>query len=148
MRVVRIGSCNSRSRGRSAPLIGIVGPCASGKSTLALSLRAAGYAVKEIAQEHSVVPDMWQRLTSPDVLIYLDVDPAEGAARQGLDVIPSWWREEREVRLRHAREHCDVYVDTTGMTPSAVVSRILMALNELGMPCVARRQIDTCDQEV
>ncbi|MBN1486515.1 MAG: hypothetical protein JW981_02660, partial [Anaerolineae bacterium] len=54
-------------------LIGIVGPCSAGKSSLARELRHRGYRVKEIRQEHSAVPSMWQRITNPDILLYLDV---------------------------------------------------------------------------
>ena len=53
--------------------VAVVGPCASGKSTLTAALRAAGYEARMPAQEHSYVPDMWRRLVDPDVLIYLDI---------------------------------------------------------------------------
>ena len=43
----------------STLLIGIVGPCSSGKSTLAKRLRVLGYEVREIRQEHSGEPTMW-----------------------------------------------------------------------------------------
>ncbi len=105
-------------------LIGIVGPCSAGKSTLARVLRAEGYTVKEIRQEHSGVPTMWQRITNPDVLIYLDVSMEEAARREHLERPSSWWREEREVRLAHAREHCDLYVDTTALTTEEIVAQV------------------------
>ncbi len=102
------------------PLIGIVGPCSAGKSELARRLRAAGWRVKEIRQEHSGVPTMWQRLTHPDYLIYLDVSIEAAMARERLSRPPAWWQEERDVRLRHAREHCDLYLDTTHLTPDEI----------------------------
>jgi len=105
------------------PLIGIVGPCSSGKSTLVSALREKGYCVKEICQEHSAVPTMWQRLTNPDVLIYLDVDPEVACIREGLPKPSSWWEEERNFRLAHARQHCDLYIDTTYLTPAEVLAR-------------------------
>ena len=49
----------------SAPLIAIVGVCASGKSTLAKALRERGYNARQVLQEHSYVPYMWQRITRP-----------------------------------------------------------------------------------
>jgi cytidylate kinase len=109
-------------------LIGIVGPCSAGKSTTAEGLRAAGYHIKEIRQEHCAMPAMWQRLTNPDILIYLDVSMEEAARREGLDKPSSWWIEEREVRLAHARQHCDLYVDTTHLSPKEVLDRILSYL--------------------
>ncbi|HUH98473.1 MAG TPA: hypothetical protein VLZ89_14000, partial [Anaerolineales bacterium] len=52
-------------------LIGVVGPCGSGKSTLIAGLEREGWRCRHIAQEHSYVPYMWQRITHPDLLIYL-----------------------------------------------------------------------------
>lgn len=106
------------------PLIGIVGPCSAGKSVLARQLRAAGYEVREIRQEHSVTPTMWQRVTHPDVLIYLDVSVDIAAEREGLAAPSSWWAEERQFRLSHAREHCDFYIDTSMLSPEAVLGQV------------------------
>jgi len=105
-------------------LIGIVGPCSAGKSTLGRRLRADGHRVREIAQEHSRVPDMWRRITNPDLLIYLDVSMDVGAQREGLARPSSWWLDERAMRLAHARQHCDLYIDTTGLTPEEVHARV------------------------
>ncbi|MBN2394526.1 MAG: hypothetical protein JXR84_27585 [Anaerolineae bacterium] len=104
--------------------IGIVGPCSSGKSTLARALRAQGYRVKEIMQEHCAAPMMWQRISNPDLLVYLDVSMDVAAQREGLKQPSSWWVEEREVRLVHARAHCDLYVDTTTLAPEEVLAQV------------------------
>ncbi|MBN1260917.1 MAG: hypothetical protein JXB35_09580 [Anaerolineae bacterium] len=112
-------------------LVGIVGPCSSGKSELARRLREQGFQVKEIRQEHCAMPAMWQRLTNPDVLIYLDVSMEEAARREGLARPSSWWVDEREFRLAHARAHCDIYVDTTFLTPGQVFEAVLPALRIL-----------------
>ncbi len=109
----------------STLLIGIVGPCSSGKSTLAKRLRALGYEVREIRQEHSGVPTMWLRLTNPDVLIYLDVSVEAAVWREGLSAVPSWWEEERSFRLAHARAHCDLYVDTSAITPEETFRQVV-----------------------
>ncbi|MEA3309111.1 MAG: hypothetical protein U9Q70_06335 [Chloroflexota bacterium] len=97
----------------ASPLISIVGPCSAGKSELARRLRAVGYRVKEVRQEHSGVPTLWRQFSPPDCLIYLDVDPQVAAQREGLERPSSWWAEEREVRLVHAREHADLYINTS-----------------------------------
>lgn len=110
------------------PLIGIVGPCSAGKSVLARQLRAASYQVREIRQEHSVTPTMWQRISHPDVLLYLDVSPEIAAQREGLKAPSSWWQEEREFRLAHARQHCDFYIDTSHLTPAAILEAVLRFL--------------------
>jgi chloramphenicol 3-O-phosphotransferase len=106
------------------PLVGIVGPCSSGKSTLRDALRAKGYQSKEILQEHSLAPTMWKRITNPDILIYLDVTMEEAARREGLEKPPAWWEEERRVRLAHARQYCDLYVDTSALSPQKVLAHV------------------------
>ena len=115
---------------RDSLLIGIVGPCSSGKSELGRALRARGYRAKQIMQEHCAAPAMWQRVTNPDVLIYLDVDMDVAARREGLSEPSSWWPEEREVRLAHARAHCDLYIDTSPLTPDEVAAQALAFLLE------------------
>lgn len=109
-------------------LVAVVGPCAAGKSTLARVLRAHGYTVKELRQEHSVAPTMWQKFTHPDVLIYLDVSLEVAAQREGLTHPSPWWEEERAFRLAHARAHCDFYVDTSNLTPAQVAEQVLAFL--------------------
>lgn len=100
--------------------VAIAGPCVSGKSTLAGALQTAGYNARGIAQEHSYVPYMWQRITKPDVLIFLDVSYKVAKARRPhIDWGPERL-EEQAIRLAHAREHCDLYVDTDGLDPAGV----------------------------
>jgi len=93
------------------PLIGIVGPCGAGKTTLADGLKRSGLRARAIAQEHSYVKDMWQRLTKPDILIFLQASCAVGGQRRSLNWTEPEW-EEQQRRLRHAREHADLYLDT------------------------------------
>jgi chloramphenicol 3-O-phosphotransferase len=112
-------------------LIGIVGPCSAGKSTLAFALRDLGFRVKEIMQEHCSAPDMWRRLTNPDVLIYLDVSEKVAAQREGLSKPSSWWQEERQIRLAHARKHCDIYVDTSTLAPAEVFESVISKIQVL-----------------
>jgi len=95
---------------------------------LVKALRECGYDVKEIMQEHCAAPAMWRQLTNPDVLVYLDVALQVAALREGLARPSSWWQEERDVRLIHARQHCDLYVDTTNLSPQEVFERVLKFL--------------------
>lgn len=88
-------------------------------------MRALGLTVKEIMQEHAAAPDMWLRITNPNHLIYLDVSLEVAAEREGLDAPSSWWVEEREIRLAHARAHCDLYIDTSALTPEEVFEKVL-----------------------
>lgn len=111
------------------PRIAIVGPCAAGKTMLVGRLRGLGYDAHECAQEHSVAPSMWRRITDPDVLIYLDATLSTIAQRRQID-----WGEkvlaELNRRLRHAREHCDLYIPTDGLTPEEVLERALDFLRD------------------
>jgi len=110
-------------------IIGVVGPCAAGKSTLIHKLKDLGYTVKHIAQEHSFVPTMWERLASPDVLIFLDVSFEESMKRRKQDWGEKDYQEQHH-RLRHARQHTDLYLDTTNLTPEEVFETVLQFLNK------------------
>lgn len=111
------------------PLIGVVGYCGSGKSTLIEGLEKHGYACRHIAQEHSYVPYMWQAISNPDVLVYLHVSFEISTARRKLN----WQRkdyEKQSSRLIHAREHAHIIVNTDDLTPSQVLQKVLDYLTE------------------
>lgn len=108
--------------------IAIVGPCAAGKTTLANALKAVGYEVRQPAQEHSYVPDMWRRMSNPDVLIYLDIDYANSKARRPYRDEPPQRLEEQRKRLALARQHCDLYLDTSNLTPDQVKAKVFSFL--------------------
>ena len=107
--------------------VAVVGPCASGKSTLTAALRAAGYEARQPAQEHSYVPDMWLRLVDPDVLIYLDISYEALLARR-----PHFgereYLEREKARLAHARVHADLVVDTSELAAEVVAAQVMSLL--------------------
>ena len=105
-------------------LIGVVGVCASGKSTLIRGLEARGYRGRHIAQEHSYVKDMWKRITDPDVLIFLDASFAVTVRRRKLNWVEADWQEEQR-RLGHAREHADRYIQTDDRTAEQVLEEVI-----------------------
>lgn len=107
--------------------IAIVGPCASGKSTLAANLVEMGYQARQIAQEHSYVPNMWQVITKPEALVYLDASFETCTERKSLSWSQAAYRNQIE-RLVHAREHCDIYVLTDDLTPEEVLQEVLAKL--------------------
>jgi broad-specificity NMP kinase len=113
--------------------VALVGICGSGKTTLATGLRSLGFEVRECAQEHSEVPHMWQAISRPDVLIYLDASQEVAEARGQHHAIPDFVRIERQ-RLSHALEHCDLYIMTDGMTPEQVLHRSLDFFDSLERP--------------
>ena len=105
------------------PVIGIVGPCAAGKSTLVTALRSQGHQVRHIAQEHSYVKDMWKQISNPDLLIYLDVSFEVSTSRTGSDWTDDIFRKQIE-RLKHARQHADLYIMTDDLTPNQVLDEV------------------------
>jgi shikimate kinase len=115
----------------ASPRIALVGPCASGKSTLGRFLRAAGYEVRQPAQEHSYVPHMWQRITHPDILIYLDLDLPTLMKRLPTNHGGPARLAEQQQRLAHARAHCHLYLDTSALTPEEVQAQVLAFLQEI-----------------
>ena len=105
-------------------LIGVVGPCASGKTTLTAGLKQLGYRARQIAQEHSYVKDMWQRLTKPDLLIFIDASYPVTCQRRRLDWTEEEYAEQHR-RLAHARQHADLYLNTDNLTVGEVLERVV-----------------------
>ena len=124
---------NQDTEEESSHLIAVVGPCASGKTTLVEGLVRHGYEARQIAQEHSYVPQMWEIITKPDILIYVDASFKSCTERKQLN-----WSlkdyERQKARLRHARQQCDVYVDTDGISAEEALERALEALKPFISP--------------
>jgi deoxyadenosine/deoxycytidine kinase len=113
------------------PLVGVVGPCGAGKTALVTALRQQGVQAREVAQEHSFVPAMWQRITGPDLLIYLDVSRREAERRKGRELPPPYW-EQLVSRLAHARDHADLLIATDRLTLDHVLAQVLSFLDSYG----------------
>lgn len=111
--------------------IAVVGACASGKSSLVSALRLAGYEARHVAQEHSYVANMWERISPPDVLIYLDVDHSGIRSRRPRLDFKQKDLEEQNRRLAHAREHCSLYLNTNLLNPAEVQAQALAFLSEM-----------------
>lgn len=111
-------------------LIAIVGPCGAGKTTLANNLKALQINARAIVQEHSYVPDMWQRITHPDILIFLDASyPVTMQRRDMLWTIQDY--QEQHHRLRHAREHANLYLFTDSLSPENVTKMVIDFLSSI-----------------
>ena len=110
------------------PVVGVVGPCTSGKSTLVDALKEYGVNARHIAQEHSASPYMWHKVTQPDVLIYLDVTLQVATERRPGLTNPGWLDKQR-VRLAHAYQHADLYIMTADKSPSQIRDEVLTFLN-------------------
>lgn len=112
-----------------SPRIVVVGPCASGKSTLVAALRAHGYDAYSAAQEHSAVARLWQR-SSPDVLIALTATIQSVRARRG-ETWPEWLHTAQRERLHTAELEADLVIDTSRLTAEEVSQTAMAFLRAL-----------------
>lgn len=116
----------SSSAEKKGPLdIAIVGPCAAGKSTLVAGLRASGHLGRQIAQEHSYVPQMWRIIRRPDALVFLDASYEICTERKQLNWSQAEYAEQQK-RLAHARQHCDFYLNTDDLSEKEVLEQVLL----------------------
>ncbi len=112
-----------RTTARNGPRVVIVGPCASGKTTLVNNLQAVGVNACVSGQEHSAIRNLWQRL-EPDVLIALDLDLETLRERRS----PTWPAAlfgVQRARLREAFESADLVIDTSQASSSEVLETAL-----------------------
>ncbi len=106
----------------------VVGPCASGKSTLTHHLRDLGFDARVCGQEHSAIRHLWKRL-QPELLIALDVDLRTLRRRRH----PSWperlYRVQRE-RLEFAFRSADLSIDSSAVSATSAVDQVLAWIAE------------------
>jgi GTPase SAR1 family protein len=100
----------------------VVGPCGSGKTTLVHRLRSQGYDARVVAQEHSIIRDLWRR-RDPDVVVALDLDLVTLRGRRS----PAWSAdifEKQHDRLRDAFAAADIVIDTGRHGEAEVVEMV------------------------
>lgn len=115
------------------PVIGVVGVCGSGKTTVVQGLAAHGITARPIAQEHSYVASMWKRITNPDILIFLDASYPETIRRRHLNWTEDEYQEQHR-RLADARQHADLYIFTDPLTPEEVIDLVRKTIKKLLPP--------------
>lgn len=79
--------------------------------------------LRHIAQEHSFVQNMWQRISQPDWLVFLDVSYPVSMQRKKLNWTLAEYQEQQR-RLQHARQHADLYLMTDDLTPEEVAGKV------------------------
>ena len=110
--------------------VAVVGVCASGKSTLVSALQQFGIEAVAVAQEHSLVPYMWQVITRPDVLIFLDATRETVRARWPYRGDVDWY-DDQLARLEHARAHANLVITVDHLSPQQVLALTLNKLEEI-----------------
>ncbi|HLT21166.1 MAG TPA: hypothetical protein VKZ96_17055 [Thermomicrobiales bacterium] len=109
----------------------VVGYCASGKSTVVAALRERGIDALAVAQEHSVIHDLWNH-PNPDVVVFLDVDIEEIRKRRDNPGWPEWIYDLQHDRLAEARERADLVVDTSHLSVDEIIPQILELISQDG----------------
>ena len=109
----------------------IVGPCASGKSTLAESLVRLGYQARVVGQEHSDIQRLWER-HHPTVVIALSASLETVRARRGRTWSQAVY-ERQQQRLRPAMAAATVILDTERLSPTATLAAAAAAIREAGI---------------
>jgi len=105
----------------------VVGPCASGKSTLVRGLISHGIDARFCAQEHSAVPTLWRHHGRPTLI----------GLRAQLETIrirrqPRWSKALYEAqlgRLADAYANADLLIETDGLSSGAVLEEALRFLS-------------------
>jgi hypothetical protein len=113
---------------RKRPAIVVVGVCGSGKSLLSEKLQAAGYAARPVAQEHSLVPDLFRK-KAPDIVIFLEARDDTVARRKSSGWKPGQLRAQRQ-RLKLAREKADIVLETDEANPDSLLAAVLRELEQ------------------
>jgi predicted ATPase len=115
------------------PRVVVVGPCAAGKTTLVTNLRAKGFNILACAQEHSFAPQLWRWSSQPAVLVFLDAELSTIARRQNRQDWTQRDLDEQHVRLAHARQHSDFYLQTDALTREQVADAVERFLRQNGI---------------
>lgn len=101
----------------------VIGPCASGKSSLTRRLQQLGYDAHACGQEHSEIAELWRHL-DPDVLVGLHIDLDTLRKRRSDTWSGSVYARQQE-RLRSGYAHADLLLDCDGIDQDAVVSQVV-----------------------
>lgn len=109
-------------------LIGVVGNCVSGKTTLVQGLKQKDFQAVNIPQEHSVTPRFWRKF-NVDFLVFLTCTLATAQARRKIP----WGQirlDQQAAILADARSHCQLYIPTDDYTIEEVLELVLEAVKD------------------
>jgi GTPase SAR1 family protein len=98
----------------------VIGPCASGKTTLVEGLKCEGYDAVVCGQEHSEISNLWQH-SGPDFLVLLEVNLGSIRARRGEDWPESIYLAQLD-RLHNARKAANLVIDTSIFSASQTLA--------------------------
>lgn len=102
----------------------VIGPCASGKSSLTRRLRALGFDARACGQEHSEIPELWRHM-EPDVLIGLWIDLQTLRHRRSSNSWSGTIYDRQQERLASGFAHADLVLDCHAIDQDAVLREVL-----------------------
>lgn len=109
----------------ASPVV-VVGPCASGKSTLVRGLLGHGIEARVCAQEHSAVPTLWRHQGWPTLIAFTSQLETIRIRRQ-----PRWSKalyESQLALLTDAYANVDLLIETDELSSGAVLREALTFL--------------------
>ncbi len=109
----------------------VVGPCASGKSTLADGLVGLGYRARVVGQEHSEIERLWQR-HDPSVVIGLQASLETVRRRRGREWPEAVYARQQR-RLAPAMSAAAVVLDTGVLSAMATLAAAAAVIREAGL---------------
>ena len=107
--------------------VAVVGPCASGKSTIVQALRDIGLDAYSVAQEHSIIGDLWNH-REPEIVVYLDVSLDAIRDRRRNPHWPAWIYDLQIDRLSDARSNATFVVDTSTKSSDEIIDELRGAI--------------------
>jgi energy-coupling factor transporter ATP-binding protein EcfA2 len=128
---LEVPGCTNARLSESGPIV-VVGPCASGKTTLVNELRRLGYDARVVAQEHSEIRDLW-RHPGPSLVIALDADLETIRRRRGKTNWPEFLYQTQQRRLESAARVAATRLDTSSLSPMAVLAAAAGAIRQAGI---------------
>lgn len=101
----------------------VIGPCASGKTSLTTRLQHLGYDARACGQEHSEIRELWRHM-DPDVLIGLYIDLETLRKRRSSTWSGSVY-ERQLLRLQAGYDHADLVIDCDRIDQETVMNEVV-----------------------
>lgn len=101
----------------------VIGPCASGKTSLVTSLQRLGYDAHASGQEHSEISELWRHL-DPDMLVGLHID-LDTLRRRRSATWSGRLYERQLLRLASGYEHADLLIDCDYIDQETVIQQVV-----------------------
>ena len=130
---------------KSGPKVVVVGPCASGKSTLVRNLHKKGIDAFVAGQEHSAIRNLWAK-RDPDIIVALDLDLETLRKRRGESWPSSLYRVQHE-RLSDAFAAATTIIDTSRVPEEVVAARVIEIVTNFQPDAPNSRETSLLDTE-